>query len=355
MKFQPNGYAVITQMIRKAREQGRSQVTVTGYYEVDETILIPSGMTIILEDCHLRMAAGSFCNLFTNEHCRTAQGRQADGADRDIAIIGRGRAILDGGEYNGLSERNSCKDGRPHISVNSLVLFANVDGFRISGIRLRNQRWWAMNFVYCRHGKIQDIDVFSDHTSLDADGNRVDGLHLGYQAVYIKNSDGIDIRSGCHDILIENITGFSEDDSVAVTGLNGVLETKLFPVEGLSSDIYNITIRNVNTATYCTNVRLLNQSGVRLYNILVDGVMAASKDYDFMDRGIYGVRIGDNQLYGTRHATADETMNLTVRNVFSRASLAAVSLAGAMRDLTLDTIRAFDGCPQLVINDAVIE
>ncbi len=197
--------------------------------------------------------------------------------------------------------------------------------------------------------------MFSDHTSLDANGNRVEGLHLGYQAVYVKNSDGIDIRAGCHDILIENITGFLEDDSVAVTGLNGVLETKMFPVEGLSSDIYNITIRNVNTAAYCTNVRLLNQSGVRLYNVLVDGVMDASKDYDFMDRGIYGVRVGDEHLYGTRHATADETVNLTIRNVMSRASQAAVSLAGAMSGLTVDNIRGFDGCPQLILSTAKVE
>ena len=29
------------------------------------------------------------------------------------------------------------------------------------------------------------------------------------------NADGIDIRRGCRDIVIENITGFTEDDTVA--------------------------------------------------------------------------------------------------------------------------------------------
>ncbi len=160
MNFQSNGYDVITQNIKEAQEQGRTQITVTGNYEISQTILTPSGMTVLLADCHLRMAAGTFCNLFTNEHCRTEQGRRADGADREIAIVGRGRAILDGGEYNGLSERNSCQNGRPHISVNSLILFANVDGFRGSSIRLQNQRWWAMNFVYCRHAKFRISTCF---------------------------------------------------------------------------------------------------------------------------------------------------------------------------------------------------
>ena len=48
-----------------------------------------------------------------------------------------GRVILDGGEYNGLSEKNSLKDGNPHISVNNLILFTNVDGFTIRGLHLR--------------------------------------------------------------------------------------------------------------------------------------------------------------------------------------------------------------------------
>ena len=39
--------------------------------------------------------------------------------DTNIRILGLGRAILDGGNYNGLSERNSLKDGMPYIGLYS--------------------------------------------------------------------------------------------------------------------------------------------------------------------------------------------------------------------------------------------
>ena len=300
----------------------------------------------------MRMADDTFCNMFTNQKCRTEVGRTVAGTDYNICIEGRGRAILDGGNYNGLSERNSLTEGRPHISVNNLVLFTNVDGFRVSGLHVRNQRWWALNFIYCRNGRISDIDVLSDYTRVDENGNRIEGLlRMDYSSAYIKNSDGVDLRCGCHDIIIENITGFTEDDTVALTGLPGYLE-KMYGVEGLSTDMYNIIVRNVNSAAYCSNVRLLNQSGVKLYNVLIDGVFDASAHSKYLDRGRNGVRVGDLHMYGDRHSTAEETFNITIRNVYSRAADAAVNLAGAITNLTLDNINTFDGAGEKILNNA---
>jgi hypothetical protein len=338
----------------EAVAQGKQQVVVSGNIEIEETVLLPSDFTLVLDDCHLVMADNTFCNMFTNVSCRKESARKADGADRNIKIEGRGRAILDGGNYNGLSERNSGKDGLPHISVNNLVLFANVDGFRISGLHMRNQRWWAMNFMFCRNGYISNIDFLSDYTRVDENGNRVEGLirdDHDHEDVYIKNSDGVDIRCGCHDIMIENITGFTEDDTVALTGLKGKMEA-MFGVEELCPDIYNIIVRNINSAAFCSNVRLLNQGGIKLYNILVDGVYDASANCKYLDRGGNGVRVGDIHMYGSRHSTADETYNITIRNVVSRAKTAAVNLAGVITNLTLDNISTFDGCGAKIINNA---
>ncbi len=345
-----NGRTIRT-MIDIAVADGTRQAVVTGDYLIDETILLPSDFTLILENCHLTMAPGTFCNMFRNEHSGTDIGRTPAGTDRNIRILGRGRAILDGGEYNGLSERTSGKDGNPHISVNNLLLFTNVDGFTVEGIHCRNQRWWALNFIYCCHGRLSNIDFCSDDTRVLSDGSRAHGLRRdGYGDVYIKNSDGIDLRSGCHDILIENITGFTEDDTVALTGLNGRME-QLYAVDGLDSSIHNVIIRNVQSSAFCTNVRLLNQSGIRLYNILIDGVMDTSAGSPHLDRGIYAVRIGDNHLYGDRHSTPEETKNITVRNVYGRGS-SVVQLAGSITNLVLDNICTFDACTVAVDNQA---
>ena len=55
----------------------------------------------------------------------------------------------------------------------------------------------------------------------DENGNLYHGLKRGhYNDILIKNADGVDIRQGCHHILIENLTGFVEDDCVACTALD---------------------------------------------------------------------------------------------------------------------------------------
>ena len=352
MEFMKNGAAILNGRIKQAAgdpDTGRV-LTVTGNFEIEDTVLIPSGFTLILEDCHLRMAEGTFCNLFRNEG---AGKTDAAHPDRDIRILGRGRAILDGGEYNDLSEKNSGKDGLPDISVNNLILFANVEGFEIAGIQLHNQRWWAVNLLFCRRGTLRELDFLADDRRVTESGELVPYLshkNGGYAACHIFNADGIDLRCGCRDILIDHITGFTEDDTVAVTGLRGELEAFWRP-EGADDDIRNITIRNLNCEAFCSNVRLLNQGGVKLYNILIDGVQDSSMGSPHMDRGICGVRIGDNRLYGERHSTFEETFNITVRNVFSRAGC-ALRLAGCIDGLTAENIRGFDGCGRIIENGA---
>lgn len=352
--FQPKGAAYIQQLITAAVTDGTRCVTVTGNYEIEQTVLLPSDFTLILENCHLRMADNTFCNMFRNEKSQDPHSRTADDKDHDICIEGRGQAILDGGLCNNLNERNSLKEGRPHISVNNILLFFHVDGFCIKNLHIRNQRWWAMNFLFCCHGKIQDIDFCSNDIWIHDDGT----LHHGftgpdftYEKIQIRNSDGIDLRSGCHDLLIENITGFTQDDTVALTALCGTLED-MYHVEGADPDIYNVIIRNVHSAALCSNVRLLNQGALKLYNVLIDGVMDASKNSKHMDRGSIGVRIGDaDHLYGSRPSTPEETFNITVRNVYSRAHR-VIHLGGAMKNVTLENINGFDGYSVLIDNKA---
>ena len=347
--FKNGGSEYISSEIEKAIKNESRTATVSGSWEIDEAIRLPSNFTLVLENCHLRMSDGSYSNMFVNEHHGTEIGKTLEGRDRNISIIGRGETILDGGKYNGLSEKNHSRDGNPPIWKNNLLLFTNVEGFSISGLSCRNQRWWALNFIYCAHGYLGNIGFCSNDTGIDENGNEYHGLIRDrYDEVLVKNSDGIDLRQGCHDILIENITGFTEDDTVALTGLNGRLE-QTFTVDALPSDIYNVEIRNIRTASFCTNVRLLNQGDVKLHDILIDGVCDTSAESPYMDIGRHSVRIGDVHLYGTRHATADETYNITIKNVRSRAPY-AIALAGKMSNLVMYGIECFDGSKMLLDN-----
>ena len=344
MEFKAGGTAYIQSLVDEAIKSGRRTCVIKGDCEIEEAIRLPSNITVIIEDAHLRLGDGTHCNVFTNEHNETEEGKTTLGTDRNISIIGRGRAILDGGNMNDVHEKVPPADRVAPIWKNNLILFTNVDGFKISGLQCINQRWWAINFIYCHNGYVGNIDFCANDTWKDENGVIHKGLSRdNYVEVCVKNADGVDLREGCQNIVIENLTGFTEDDSVALTGLAGKMEER-FRVEGLTSDIAHVTIRNIRTSAYCTNVRMLNQGDIKLHDIDVDGVYDTSENSPHMDHGNFAIRIGDRHMYGYRHCTKEETYNISVKNVYGRG-IAVIALAGEIGSLTMYGIEAAEGTP----------
>lgn len=347
--FMPGGSEYISDQIRKAVENESRTAVITGNWEIEQAVRLPSNFTLVLEDCHLRMADGVYENMFVNEHHDTELGKTLAGRDRNISIVGRGEAILDGGTYNGLSERTQRTNGLPPIWKNNLILFTNVDGFHMSGFSCHNQRWWALNFIYCANGYVGNLDFRACDIYVDEDGTEHHGLKREkYAQVLVKNADGVDLRKGCHHVVIENLTGFTEDDTVALTALNGKMEAH-FAVEGLPEDICHVEVRNIRSAAFCSNVRLLNQGGTKLHDILVDGVYDVGHQSPYMDRGGNALRLGDTHMYGDRHATKEETYNITLRNIVG-AGINVLSIAGAIDNLVMQHIESANGARMLCDN-----
>ena len=61
--FCKNGTAHIRNLIAEGIKNNTRTATVTGKWEIDEAILIPSDFTLCLEGCHLRMADTAFDNM----------------------------------------------------------------------------------------------------------------------------------------------------------------------------------------------------------------------------------------------------------------------------------------------------
>jgi len=306
-------------------------------WEFDRTVYLPSNMTVELDGCFIYLAEGSFCNVFSNSNFNKEIGRTLEGEQHDISIIGRAGATIDGGIYNGLHERNSLQDGMPHISVNTPLLFANINRFEIGGFRVTNQRWWGMTFIYCRNGHIHDIDFEADRAAIDEEGKRrPDLVPTNQWECYIKNADGIDLRCGCENFTIENISGYTEDDTVALTALTGKNLEEAHSVEGKPSDICRVTIRNVKSdGGFCANIRLTCGDRNKIHDVDIDGVFDTSFGKPYMAGA--GVRL-DNHNYGRRAKSEHGDMyNISIANVHSRAK-SAVEISRTIKNLSVRNI-----------------
>ena len=343
--FSVGGTAHIRALIEEGVNNGSRTATVTGAWDIESHIRIPSDFTLILDGCYLKMADGTFDNMFVNEHHGTELGNTVAGTDRNIRILGKNGAIIDGGTYNGLSEQNSRKDGMPPIYMNNLIFFTNVDGIEMADFALHNFRWWAVNFIYCANGYIHDITLKGDDTCFDKDGNEYHGLSLeNYFDMRIRQADGIDLRKGCHHFLIENIYGFTGDDTVALTCLPGRME-KEFGVEELPEDLSHVMVRHVHSASLDAGVRILCQGGTTLHDVIVDDVADISDQIPgILGRALQTVRIGDSdKMYGSRHSEGREVYNVTVKNIRSRAKYALYIAGNPIENFVCENVVAFDG------------
>ena len=303
---------------------GGCAVLPPGDYEIGETIWIPSHTHLVLEGCRLRMKDGVLAQMFKNRP-------DADGETRDVVIDGRGSAVLDGGEPNGLNEFTSRKNGMPHVSQNLTIEFREVENFEIRDLAVRNQRWWAFMFLQCAHAKISKIRFFLDRHAVDS------------RATW-RNQDGIDLRVGCHDFLIEDISGETGDDLIALTALGGTTgRGSANPRK--SCDIRNVRIRRVHGRTnQCALIRLLAHYGQKIHHISIEDVVEDSFP-GVHNHTQMAIRIGDRiaPYYGRDEKNAQkfgDISDITIDGLATRA-LTAVATDDSIRNLTVRNVRLF--------------
>lgn len=298
-------------------------------YEVARALLLPSGADILLDGSTLTQADGTADNLFRN----AATYRDVpDGKNpqQDIAIRGKNGAVLDGGNHNGLTEATSGKDGRPHVIANNTVFLHNIDGFAIEDLTVRRQRWWAFHLAFVRNGVIRNIRFEAPHD--------------------VPNRDGIDLRLGCHDIRIENITGYCGDDVVALSGfLTGTAAKPWYFVPDLSTDIYNITISDVCASGCRAVVALRNHDGIKLHDVTVKNISQAT-DVPAEEDALYAVlRIGQDVYAGRSRSVLGDTCRITAENIRARrVSCGAVMINMTLADSRISDVYAGEGCPAAV-------
>ncbi len=281
----------------------------------DEAVLLPSDIEVILDSCHIRLADGIYDNVFRNENIYDRERNFINvGRQHNIHIRGVGNAVLDGGKHNGLLELNARKKGI-RMQFNNLILLHNVENFTIENLELIEQRHWAVNILFCSHGRIADIRIYGRNN--------------------IPNQDCIDIRMGCSYLVIENITGQSGDDLVAITTQSSSFP--YLPSEDCDIDVHHIIIRNiVGTSRAQSLVALRNHDGSKLYDVEVKNVIDTRNDD--MNCHPYGVlRVGENLYYRDRPSQMGETRNIHAKNVFAQTN-ETVCVGATLKDCTFENI-----------------
>ena len=338
--------------VDEAAKTGCNHVVIPAYnkrtgtylWVIDETICLPSHMYLEIDNAHLRMADGVMCRMFQNSNAETPLSATPEGQQEDIIIQGRGRALLDGGKHNGLREDTYGKNGLPSIFRNLTVYLHNVRNFKIDGLTIRDQRWWAVTMIFASQGIVSNLR-FEITDKAWRKGHPLNPEHPW------RNQDGIDLRAGCHDIQIFNITGETGDDVIALTnlaeqGANPRRYEDVYYCSHLSPDIRNVSIRNVNAfCNHCAIVRLLCHFGNKIYNVSIDGVTDATPEENPIavsegQRTACVIKLGENGYHrndpelGCKHG---DLHHIRVSNVYSQA-LSAVNMNCSVQNAVLRDI-----------------
>lgn len=316
------------------------------FWLLDRAILVPSDTTLILENCRIKLSDSARDNLIRSANC--GLGIREIQPLSNIHILGIGNAVLEGADRprstgdwrKPLGVRTFGTDaGKPGENPNGDwrnigILLAKVQNFTVSGLTVRDSHSWAMSLEYCSDGKIRDMAFYSNGWKL-IDGKKEPVL----------NQDGLDLRRGCRRIVVENITGATGDDLLAMTAIKGdAVETGIADATEVTplasndreNDLCHIIIRNVlgHSAGGHQIVRFLNASGIRIHHVLLDGVVDTSPEEC---RNLVAVRIGDNVPAWGGTAPLGDTGNLQIRNIQSRAKR-AISIVGSLTDSIIDGV-----------------
>ncbi len=318
---------------------------------LDSAILVRTGTTLELDNCHIKLSDRCRDNFIRSGNCGVGITHIAPMTD--IHIVGIGSVLLEGADhpratgdaFKTLGERTYGTDaGAAGESQrgdwrNIGILLAFVERFSIENLRIKDSHCWAISLERCAFGRVRDIDFTSSGSKM------IDGV-----TQTILNQDGLDLRQGCHDIAIENITGYTGDDLVALTNIIGAGEpagtTKSTMVTARNNrgdgadDIRYITLRNIRgySAGGDHIVRVLNASGLKIHDVILDGLIDTSGSGQ---RCRAALKIGDSNPKWGGVTPLGDTYRIFISNIMSRSEH-TILIAGSLCASNISNVMKYD-------------
>lgn len=305
----------IQNAIDAASENGINKVVIPRYnkrtdscvWVISKILRIPADMMLVLDNCRVELAEGFSGPMFSNSRCEEEAGKLIAGEQTNIRILGKGVTVLAG---NG-----------------AMLKLHNVRNFTVEGFRVEGGCGNALSLMYCSYGKVCNIEFAGDCSA--------------------ENQNGIELRCGCHDVTVENITGIVAGHVVSMVAEAGPELELPAHVMGVVVDVRNIIVKNIKATCCGSLVKLFNQDGLMLYNVLIESISDTSADYS-ENRPFSAVMIGDTEAKANvRAALPGETKNITVRNVFTRGRY-GVAVCGTLTNTLLESIHVHGDCEYAV-------
>lgn len=269
----------------------------TNAWLLDSAILLPGNMTVILDNCTLQLSDKCRDNMFRSNN--VCIGITDPVWNKNINIIGIGDVYLKGANNpraTGDSQRTLALDpaeakeaGNWRVSYGSdagkegikqkgdwrniMILMAYVDGFKLKNVNIENAHAWAVSFERTINAEISDIRFNCSETQI------VNG-----KEVFVANRDGIDLRHGCKNFRIDNVSGITGDDFIALSTLGlysenpegGSINSTMVSSRtwsGTEDDTEQIFITNIvcKSSTRAVAIRATDVASIN--NVYINGVM----------------------------------------------------------------------------------
>ena len=299
-------------------------------YLIDEAILVPDNIEIIIDGCMIKQKDNVSDNIFRGENVIIDKNDVNNFIDvkpiKNIKIAGENGAKIIGTDkpkigYHSVLKEKQKMTGDFWGYLTHMFSFSLGDNIEICGLALSQTMGWAISFDNCCNVYVHDLDIRSN----------------------VKNGDGIDFRSGCHDCTVENITGFTSDDTIACTALstrektprplaNYLIYSEPFNCLGREAnrDIYNIKIRNIKTGGHHHGVICLAAHGNQVYNVSIEDFHETGEGERESTVKIY-TGYGDGYNKGDIH-------DISVKNIYSKIAKFAVQVVADVENVTIENI-----------------
>lgn len=263
----------------------------TNIWLLDSAILLPSNIKVVLENCTIQLSDSCRDNMFRSDN--VGLGITDPEWNRNISIIGIGDVLLKGADNpraTGDGARTLVSENLPgRVSYGSdagkesikqkgdwrniMILMGFVDGFKLKNVNIKNAHAWAVSFERTLNAEISDITFDCPSSQL------VNG-----KEVFIRNRDGIDLRHGCKNFRINDISGTTEDDFIALSTLGlhsennvggSLISTMVTSTRwrGPEDDTENIYITNIVCKSLTRAIAIRANDIASINNVYINGVI----------------------------------------------------------------------------------